>query len=135
MHIVLVHVHVKPDATDAFESASARNAAASRREPGVARFDVLRLKDDPSKYLLVEVYRTPEAAVAHKATAHYLEWRDAVAPFMAEPRTGVVWENVSPPDASWCCASSSRRRRRSSSAQARTARCPSVSHGWADACS
>jgi quinol monooxygenase YgiN len=101
MHIVLVHVHVKPEAGDAFEAATARNAAASRQEPGVARFDVLRQHDAPLRYLLVEVYRTPEAAVAHKSTAHYLEWRDAVAPLMAEPRTGVVWENVSPADADW----------------------------------
>lgn len=101
MHIVLVHVHVKPETAAAFEDASAKNAAASRQEPGVVRFDVLRLKDDPSRYLLVEVYRGPEAAVAHKATQHYLEWRDAVADFMAEPRTGVVWENVSPRDQEW----------------------------------
>jgi quinol monooxygenase YgiN len=101
MHIVLVHVHVKAEAATAFEAASEKNASASRREPGVARFDVLRLKDDATKYLLVEVYRTPDAAAAHKATAHYLEWRDTVAPFMAEPRSGVVWENVSPTDAGW----------------------------------
>ena len=101
MHIVLVHVHVKPDTIEAFEAASAENAAASRLEPGIARFDVLRQRDDQTRYLLVEVYRTPEAAVAHKATAHYLAWRDAVAPLMAEPRSGVVWENVSPPDAGW----------------------------------
>jgi quinol monooxygenase YgiN len=101
MHIVLVHVRVKPEAIEAFEAASARNAAASRLEPGVARFDVLRQRDDATRYLLVEVYRSPEAAVAHKATPHYLEWRDTVAPFMAEPRAGVVWDAVSPDDASW----------------------------------
>jgi quinol monooxygenase YgiN len=101
MHIVLVHVHVKPVATEAFEAASAENAAASRLEAGIARFDVLRQRDDPTRYLLVEVYRTPEAAAAHKATSHYLAWRDAVAPLMAEPRAGVAWENVSPPDGDW----------------------------------
>jgi quinol monooxygenase YgiN len=101
MHIVLVHVRVTPESVAAFEAASARNAAASRQEPGVARFDVLRLRDDPSKFLLVEVYRTPEAAVAHKSTPHYLEWRDTVAPLMAEPRSGVVWDNVSPTDEAW----------------------------------
>lgn len=101
MHIVLVHVHVKPATARAFEAASARNATASRQEPGVARFDVLRQRDDPSRYVLVEVYRSPEAAVAHKSTAHYLEWRDTVAPFMAEPRAGIVWENVTPSDAEW----------------------------------
>ena len=101
MHIVLVHVHVKPGFGAEFERASERNAAASRREPGVARFDVLRQRDDRDRYLLVEVYRTPDAAVAHKGTPHYAEWRDAVAPFMAEPRSGTAWENVSPSDADW----------------------------------
>ena len=101
MHIVLVHVHVKPGAAEAFEAASERNAAASRLEPGIARFDVLRQRDDPSRYLLVEVYRTADATIAHKATAHYLAWRDAVAPLMAEPRSGVVWDNVSPADTDW----------------------------------
>jgi len=101
MHIVLVHVHVKPGAAEAFEAASAQNAEASRLEPGIARFDVLRQRDDPARYLLVEVYRTPDAAVAHKGTAHYLSWRDAVAPLMAEPRSAVVWDNVSPGDTDW----------------------------------
>jgi quinol monooxygenase YgiN len=101
MHIVLVHVHVKAGCGAAFESASERNAAASRLEPGVARFDVLRQRDDPERYLLIEVYRSPEAAVAHKSTSHYAEWRDAVAPLMAEPRAGVVWDAVSPGEAGW----------------------------------
>ena len=101
MHIVLVHVHVRPGCGAEFEIASERNAAASRREPGVARFDLLRQRDDRERYLLVEVYRTPEAAAAHKTRAHYAEWRDAVAPLMAEPRSGVAWENVSPSDAGW----------------------------------
>ena len=101
MHIVLVHVHVKPGAAEAFEAASAQNAAASRLEPGIARFDVLRERDDPARYLLVEVYRSADAALAHKATPHYLAWRDAVAPLMAEPRSGVAWENVSPADTGW----------------------------------
>jgi len=101
MHVVLVHVRVKPGTGAEFEMASERNAAASRLEPGVARFDVLRRRDDPERYLLIEVYRTPDATVAHKATSHYAEWRDAVAPLMAEPRAGVVWDAVSPGEAGW----------------------------------
>ena len=101
MHIVLVHVHVTPGSAAAFEAATAENAAASRLEPGVARFDVLRRQDDPDRYLLVEAYRSADAAAAHKATPHYLRWRDAVAPLMAEPRQGVVWASVSPDDGGW----------------------------------
>lgn len=101
MHIVLVHIHVKPDAIERFSAASEINARESRREPGVARFDLIRQKDDPTRFVLVEVYRTPEAAVAHKSTAHYLAWRDAVADLMAEPRVGVTYEAVSPGEDGW----------------------------------
>lgn len=101
MHIALVHVHVKPDAVTAFEAATEENARQSRLEPGVARFDVLQQRDDSTRFVLFEVYRDLEAAIAHKMTAHYLTWRDAVAPLMAEPRVGVVYANVSPDEEGW----------------------------------
>jgi quinol monooxygenase YgiN len=101
MHILLVHVHVKPDAIDAFAAATEENARNSRREPGVARFDVLRQRDDPARFVLVEVYRTPEAVAAHKETAHYLAWRDTVTDLMAEPRVAVVYDAVSPGADGW----------------------------------
>lgn len=101
MHIAIVHVHVNPDAVDAFESATETNARQSRLEPGVARFDVLQQRDDPTRFVLVEVYRDADAAVAHKTTPHYLTWRDTVAAFMAEPRVGVIYANVSPDEGGW----------------------------------
>jgi len=101
MHIVLAHVHVKPDTVAAFEAATELNASQSRLEPGVARFDVLRQRDDPTRFVLLEIYRDPEAAVAHKTTAHYLTWRDTVATLMAEPRVGVVYAEVSPDGRGW----------------------------------
>jgi autoinducer 2-degrading protein len=101
MHIVLVHVHIQPDAISAFEAATGENARQSRREPGIARFDLLRQRDDPTRFVLVEVYRDADAAVAHKATEHYLTWRDVVASLMAEPRVGVVYANVSPDENGW----------------------------------
>ena len=101
MHIALVHVHVLPERVADFEAATLANATGSRLEPGVARFDVLRRQDDPARFVLVEVYRTPEAAVAHKQTPHYLAWRDAVASMMAEPRQGITYTNVSPDDGGW----------------------------------
>lgn len=98
MLVVHVHVHVKPEAVDAFKAATLANARASLREPGVARFDVLQQADAPNRFLLVEAYRTPDAPAAHKATAHYATWRDTVAPMMAEPRTSVKLANVFPDD-------------------------------------
>ncbi len=99
--IVHVHVHVKPDAIDAFRAATLANATASVREPGIARFDVVQSREDPTRFVLVEVYRTPEAPAAHKDTAHYATWRDAVADLMAEPRTSVKYVNAFPDDGGW----------------------------------
>ncbi|HEU5059645.1 MAG TPA: antibiotic biosynthesis monooxygenase [Kofleriaceae bacterium] len=101
LHVVHVHVHVVPDGVEAFRAASRTNAENSVREPGVARFDVIQSVDDPTRFVLVEVYRDAAAAAAHKETAHYLAWRDAVAPLMAEPRAAQKFVNVFPDDAAW----------------------------------
>ena len=101
MLIVQVHVHVLAEHIDAFRAATLANASASVQEPGVARFDVLQQQDDPTRFVLVEVYRTPEAPAQHKETAHYLRWRDAVAPMMASPRSGGRYANVVPDDRGW----------------------------------
>ena len=99
--VVHVHAHVLPDAVEAFRAASLENARASLREPGVARFDVVQSTEDPTRFVLVEVYRTADAPAAHKATAHYARWRDAVADLMAEPRTAARYVNVAPEDSDW----------------------------------
>ena len=101
MLIVHVHVKVKPDQVQAFLAATLANAQASRNEPGIARFDVLQQADDPTCFALSEAYRTPEAPEAHKRTPHYATWRDTVAEMMAEPRRGVKFANIDPPDASY----------------------------------
>jgi autoinducer 2-degrading protein len=99
--VVQVQIHVKPDAVEAFQAASVANARASLREPGVARFDVMQDRDDPTRFVLVEAYRSPAAVAAHKETAHYLTWRDTVADWMAEPRSSRKFVNVHPEDAGW----------------------------------
>ncbi|HUV62769.1 MAG TPA: putative quinol monooxygenase [Sedimentisphaerales bacterium] len=101
MFIVHVLVHVKPDRVEAFRAASLENARNSVREPGLARFDVIQQQEDPTRFVLVEVYRTPDDPAKHKETAHYRKWRDAVADMMAEPRTAVKYANVFPDDQGW----------------------------------
>ncbi|HOV47676.1 MAG TPA: antibiotic biosynthesis monooxygenase [Anaerolineae bacterium] len=101
MLIVHVHVHVKPESVAAFKAATIENARNSVREPGIARFDVIQQEDDPTRFVLVEVYRTVEASAAHKQTAHYAAWRDAVADMMAEPRSSVKYTNIFPDEAGW----------------------------------
>ena len=94
MIIVHVHVHVKSDCVEVFKRACVENARESAKEPGVARFDVVQQADDPTRFVLVEVYRTADAPAKHKGTAHYARWRDAVAPMMAEPRSSVKFSEV-----------------------------------------
>jgi autoinducer 2-degrading protein len=98
LHVVHVHVQVRPDAVEAFRQASVVNASQSLNEPGVARFDLIQQQDDPTRFVLVEAYRTPEAIAAHKDTAHYAVWRDAVALLMAEPRHSTKYLNLFPDD-------------------------------------
>jgi len=101
MLIVLVHVHVKPDCSEAFREASLENAKNSIKEPGIARFDVLQDNDDPNRFILNEVYRDADAPAAHKETAHYAVWRDTVADMMAKPRRAVKLANLFPEDSEW----------------------------------
>ena len=101
MFIVHVHVHVKPDSVSAFLDATLKNAQNSIKEPGIARFDVIQQKDDPTRFVLVEVYRTLADPPKHKETPHYARWRDQVANMMAEPRSSVKYDNIFPDDKGW----------------------------------
>jgi autoinducer 2-degrading protein len=101
MLVVHVHAHVKPEFVEAFKLATVENARHSLAETGIARFDVVQQADDPARFVLIECYLTPEAPAAHKETAHYRQWRDAVAPMMAEPRSSVKYTSVFPPERDW----------------------------------
>lgn len=101
MLVVHVHVHVKPEFVEAFKAATIENARSSVQESGIARFDVVQQKDDPTRFILVEVYRTQEAPALHKETDHYKKWRDTVADMMAEPRTGLQLTPIFPDDSGW----------------------------------
>ena len=96
MHVTLVHVRVRPEDVDAFIAATRANHQASITEPGNRRFDVLQAPDDPARFILYEAYATADDAAAHKETAHYLAWREAVAGMMAEPRRGEPMNGLLP---------------------------------------
>lgn len=98
MEVVFVHVHVKPEYIEQFKALTLDNGSNSVREPGIARFDVVQNVEDPTRFVLIEAYRTPEAPAQHKETAHYARWRDGVAHMMAEPRAAVKYESVFLPD-------------------------------------
>jgi (4S)-4-hydroxy-5-phosphonooxypentane-2,3-dione isomerase len=101
MQILLVHIIVKADSIEAFKEITLENARNSVQEAGIARFDVLQQEDDPTRFVLVEVYRDAEAPARHKEAAHYLAWRDQVIDMMAEPRYGIKYTNLFPDESGW----------------------------------
>ncbi len=101
MLILHVFIHVKEDQVEAFEAATLENARNSVQEEGIARFDVIRQVEDPTRFLLVEVYRSSDAPARHKETAHYKTWLQTVEKMMAEPRTRITYSNVWPDDKGW----------------------------------
>lgn len=101
MLVVHVHVHVKSEQLEAFIAATRVNCEASLKEPGVARFDLVQQQDDPTRFVLVEAYKTAEAPAQHKATSHYASWRDAVEPMMESPRRSEKYQSLCPAEARW----------------------------------
>jgi autoinducer 2-degrading protein len=96
MFVTLVHCHVKPEHADDFADACRANCEASSREQGNVRFDLLRLAEDPNRFILYEWYADEDAARAHRETPHYLAWREATADWFAEPRYGVRYVGLFP---------------------------------------
>jgi (4S)-4-hydroxy-5-phosphonooxypentane-2,3-dione isomerase len=98
MYVVCVQVHVKQDRVQDFCRAAIQNASSSRGEPGNMRFDVLQSADDPTRFVLYEVYKSPEDFKRHQEMPHYLHWKEEVKDWMAEPRTSVKLNSLFPPD-------------------------------------
>jgi (4S)-4-hydroxy-5-phosphonooxypentane-2,3-dione isomerase len=96
MIAAMVHVQVKPEFIEAFRNITQENHENSIKETDNFRFDILQDILDPTKFVLYEVYRSPEAVAAHRETAHYIKWRDTVAPWMAKPREGIKYSLLFP---------------------------------------
>jgi quinol monooxygenase YgiN len=101
MLVIHIQIQVKPQFIEAFKQATIANARESVKEPGIARFDFVQQQDDPTRFGLVEVYRTPEANATHKETKHYQVWRDIAEPMMAAPRSRMRFTNIFPEDKGW----------------------------------
>lgn len=101
MHIIVVHIQVKPEFVEAFRAATLENARNSIQEEGILRFDVLQQADDPTRFMLYEVYRSTDDPPKHRETAHYKTWRATVDKMMAADRTRLEWVNLFPDDSGW----------------------------------
>jgi (4S)-4-hydroxy-5-phosphonooxypentane-2,3-dione isomerase len=96
MITLIVNIRVVEDRAEAFVAATRENLAQSRREAGIARFELLRDQADPCRFVLIEGYRDAEAQARHKETAHYLKWKELAEPMMAEPRTRALYTEIDP---------------------------------------
>jgi len=101
MHILHVFLHVKPEYVEAFKAATVENARNSVREAGIARFDVIQQADDPTRFVLVEFYRSNDARTQHRATNHFLMWRDTITDMLVTPLTRTEYVNIFPDDDAW----------------------------------
>ena len=96
MVVTCIHVVVASGHVEDFIRATRINHAASVEEPQNLRFDVLQDPEDPSRFVLYEAYESAAGAAAHRETAHYAAWRDAVEPWMAEPRRRISYTVIAP---------------------------------------
>ena len=98
MLIAQVHIQTKPKCIDKFIEACAHNALASASEAGVIRFDVLQSDEDPTCFILFEVYKSTEAQSAHKLTPHFSEWRLAVEDLIVKPGRASIYRYAVDPN-------------------------------------
>lgn len=101
MLLLFVQIRVKPEFLDAFRAVTLENARNSRLESECLRFDIVQEVDEPTRFALVEVYRSPEGHAVHRETAHFKAWAAAAEPMMAEPRTRIRYSVVSPAESEW----------------------------------
>ncbi|GIK88253.1 MAG: antibiotic biosynthesis monooxygenase [Burkholderiales bacterium] len=91
------HLRVRADAVEPFRARLERHARTSVGvEPGCSRFDVHQERDDPTLFLLVECYDDEAAFRAHRASAHFLAFREDVKDWVVE-RTWWYWNPVIAP--------------------------------------
>ena len=98
MHILHVHLKVKRERIDDFIAVTIENAAASLKEPGCVRFDVIQETADPVHFELLEIYRDQAGHAAHRESPHYNAWAERAADMLAEPRSRTIYRNVYPGD-------------------------------------
>lgn len=101
MIVQLVHIRVKPEVVEDFKAITLENTRSSRLEPGIAQFAFTQQADDPTRFVLVEAFRSDEAIEAHRHAPHYLRWRDAVTDMMAETRYAIRTLSIDPEDGDW----------------------------------
>jgi autoinducer 2-degrading protein len=75
MYVVLVQVTVRREMLEEFERLLMQNARESvAHDKGCLRFDVSQHVDDPTRWVLHEVYDLPDSHAAHRQSPHFLAY-------------------------------------------------------------
>ena len=101
MFVLAVYLEVQPENLEAFKVEASVNARATLTEPGALRFDFLQQTDEPTKFMLYEVYRSAEAFEEHQQTEHFKRWVEKGVPLLVGDRTRVLYKNIEPDDKYW----------------------------------
>lgn len=101
MYVVHVMLRIKPDKVEEFKEFARLDHEGTRTEPGNLRFDVLQSEDDPTRFMLYEVYRDPEAVTAHRQTPHLAHWMAHIDEYTVEPRVATRYWTIFPSDENW----------------------------------
>jgi autoinducer 2-degrading protein len=95
MLVKSVTIYVKPDHIQEFITATLENQSHSLKEEGITEFQLLQSSDNPSKFMLHEVYTSEEAINEHLQTAHFKKWIDTVTSWFVGPRERDIYIPVS----------------------------------------
>ncbi len=82
---VLASFRPRAGSEDALRSLLTWMVERTRAEPGCERYDLFEEREGGGALHLFERYRSAEALEAHRATAHYVEYRRRVADLLEEP--------------------------------------------------
>lgn len=86
MIVKTITFYVKTEHIKDFIDATIENQNNSIKERGIERFEFFQCKDDPTKFLLYEAYKSEEDANKHLQTEHFKKWIDTVEQWFSSPR-------------------------------------------------
>jgi (4S)-4-hydroxy-5-phosphonooxypentane-2,3-dione isomerase len=94
MYALTVTAHILENETETFIQKTLEYALATQKEHGNLRYDILQSEDDPTCFVIYEVYRTKEDFLLHRETPHSLKWKAEIENIMAKPRERIRCHSI-----------------------------------------
>jgi len=96
MKIVHVFISVKEEYLLLFKEATIENARNSLEEPGVVRFEILQQQNEPTEFVLEEIYISSDDQLKHRETEHFKKWKETTTKMIAKAYTFKNYDNIWP---------------------------------------